>query len=281
MTPPMDGLEVDGYAFVDLADPPAAADQARSAPFEFVRRLLGATPTFVEQQPIRPVDQGRSFASSRGLAPLHTDSQMVLGIPAVVQILVCVRAAPHGGESVLVDGQHLFARLDREQPALAAAIVGESRTQRFYFGEVSGPTLALRGGHLAWTVAPMATDPIGRALETELEREPRVVRTLRSGEVLVARNDRMLHGRMPFEGDRELVRLLVWLDRPFSADPRVVARARLAAPPIAGDVRDRVAAVLAVMRGVAPARVAREAGVDEATLYAWRDRFVAGGMRAL
>jgi hypothetical protein len=91
----------------------------------------------------------------------------------------------------------------------------------------------------------------------------------------------MLHGRGPFEGDRELVRLLVWLEQPLGADARHVARARDLSPPMPEAALARVRAVLAILRGVPPAKVAADAHVDEATLYAWRDAFMRAGAQAL
>lgn len=259
-------------------------DSAAASPFAFASRLLGVEPLLVERQPIRPVDGGRSFASSRVDTPLHTDSQMFLGAPAAVQVLVCVKQAPRGGESVVVDGTRLLARIDRDDAALGRALFDIERAQRFYFGEVLGPTVALRGGHLAWTVAPGqlgAGDDVGRALLRELSREPRLAHTLRPGEALVASNHRMLHGRGPFDGDRELVRLLVWLERPLLADASQLVRAREVAAPPSSATLSRVRAVLAILRGVPPAKVASDAGVDEATLYGWRDAFMRGGVVAL
>jgi hypothetical protein len=238
----------------------------------------------VERQPIRPIDGGRSFASSRIDTPLHTDSQAFMGASAAVQVLVCVKQAPRGGESLLVDGARLLARLEHDDPALVSALFEVERTQRFYFGDVRGPTVALRGGHLTWTVAPGqlgASDDVGRALLRELAREPRVEHVLQPGEALVASNHRMLHGRGPFEGERELVRLLVWLEQPLAADPRHVARAQELSPPPREPAISRVRAVLAILRGVPPAKVASDAGVDEATLYAWREAFMRGGWPAL
>lgn len=279
-------VEATGFAVVDAAAalgvrPEAVRDEAAASPFTVAARLLGVEPLLVERQPIRPVDGGRSFASSRAEAPLHTDSQLLLGVPAAVQILACVQAAARGGESVLVDGAAVLERLEREDAGLAAALFDVDRVQRFYFGEVRGPTVALRGGHLSWTVSPAATDPVGARLAAALARSPRIVRALRAGEALVASNHRMLHGRLAFEGPRELVRLLVWLERPLAAEPRHLARAREVAAPIPPLVTARLRPVLALLRGVPPARVARDAGVDEATLYGWRDAFVRGGAAAL
>ncbi|HSO33601.1 MAG TPA: TauD/TfdA family dioxygenase [Labilithrix sp.] len=275
-----------GAAIVPLAEVWAAApeqlrDSAAASPFAFVARLLGVEPLLVERQPIRPVPEGRSFASTRRDTPLHTDSQLFLDVPAAVQVLVCVKAAPRGGESVLVDGTRLLARLEREDPSLATALFETERLQRFYFGDVRGPTVALRGGHLAWTYAPHVDDPVGAALAQAVTREPPLLHTLAAGEALVASNHRMLHGRGPFEGERELVRLLVWLARPLAADPAQLARARVVTPAPEPERLSRMRAVLAILRGVPPAKVASDARVPEATLYGWRDAFMRGGWASL
>ena len=275
-----------GAAVVPLAEAWAASpeqlrDAAAASPFAFASRLLGVEPLLVERQPIRPVPEGRSFASTRRDTPLHTDSQLFLDVPAAVQVLVCVRAAPRGGESFLVDGARVLARLEREDPSLATALFEADRLQRFYFGDVRGPTVALRGGHLAWTYAPHAEDPVGAALAQAVARETPLLHTLAAGEALVASNHRMLHGRGPFEGERELVRLLVWLERPLSAEPAQLARARVLSPAPPPEALARLRAVLAILRGVPPAKVAGDARVPEATLYAWRDAFVRGGWSSL
>src|SRR5690606_26713455 len=110
-------------ARLDAADVRAAS----ASPYELAEALLGAPPLLVERQPIRPREDARSIASSREASPFHTDSQMLFGIPAAVQILVCVRPAPRGGESTLVDGDAVMARLDREDPELARAAFEQER----------------------------------------------------------------------------------------------------------------------------------------------------------
>lgn len=279
-------VSADGAAIVPLASawsttPEELREAAAASPFAFATRLLGVEPLLVERQPIRPVERGRSFASTRVSTPLHTDSQMFLGVPATIQVLVCVKPASNGGESVLVDGAQLLARLEGEDAAFASALFEVERTQRFYFGEVSGPTVARRGGHLVWTCAPNAVDRLGTALAQAMAGERPIVHRLRAGEALVASNHRMLHGRRPFEGDRELVRLLVWLERPLAAETRHVARARDLAPALSDATLSRLRAVMAILRGVPPAKVATDARVDEATLYAWREAFMQRGVAGL
>lgn len=272
---------IDGYrvAQLDAADVRAAS----TSPWELAEALLGAAPILVERQPIRPVAGGRSIASTRDASPMHTDSQMLLGIPAAVQILVCVKPAARGGESTLVDGDAVIARLDREAPDVARAAFEVDRIQRFYFGEVHGPTVALRGGHLAWSLAPRAEpgDAAGAALVRAVTAHDRIEIALGANQALVASNHRMLHGRRAFEGERELVRLLVWLEQPTWSARVDPGRAMVAVPPLEPGVLVRVRAVLALLRGVPPAKVARDHQVPEATLYGWRDRFVRGGLVAL
>lgn len=274
-------IAVEGYAVarLDAADVRAAS----TSPWELVEALLGMPPLLVERQPIRPVPGGRSIASTRDVAPFHTDSQMLLGIPAAVQILVCVKPAARGGESTLVDGDAVVARLDRDAPDLARAAFEVDRVQRFYFGDVSGPTIALRGGQLAWSLAPRAEpgDAVGAALVRAVTTHDRIEIALGASEALVASNHRMLHGRRSFEGDRELVRLLVWLESDAWSARVGRARAKEVAPPLAADVAFRLRTVLGLVRGAPPAKVARDAAVPEATLYEWRDRFVRGGITAL
>lgn len=281
-----------GAAVVPLASawsttPALLRESAAASPFAFATRLLGVEPLLVERQPIRPVADGRSFASTRVDTPLHTDSQMFLGAPAAVQILVCIEPAPRGGESVLVDGAGLLTRLEHDDPALLAALFEIDRAQRFYFGDVVGPTVAVRGGHLAWTCAPIGSpatrpeDRVAGPLAQAVARERPTVHALRAGEALVASNHRMLHGRRAFEGARELVRLLVWLERPLACEARHRARARVLSLPPPETAVAKLRAVLAILRGVPPAKVAGDARVTEATLYAWRETFTRAGLEGL
>ena len=253
--------------FAHVGRMPDLAREASVAPFDAAARVLGETPMFVERQTIRVVEGGRSIASTSGESPLHTDSQMILGVPATAQILVCARAAKRGGESTFVDAFGVLGELERSDARAFAAAFEETIVQSFYFGEVHGPIVALRGGHLTVTIAPNVLGPVHAAIA----RAPREAIALRDGDVLVASNHRMAHGRTAFDGGRELVRLLVWLERPLAAPPAFVARAHSVAD-VAPDALVRMRAVASLLRGVPPAKIARELGITEATLYALRDR---------
>lgn len=250
-------LRADGYVLL-----PAAA-RAGSEPWSLVQELIGVRPEMVERQPIRPIAQGRSFASTSVFTPFHTDSQDYLGAPPALQVMICKRAAERGGETRLVDGAALLTRLAHENPQLHERLVSVPRRHRFYFGDVESPTVTRKRGHLVWTHSPLPpTDAIGEALAIELAREPVITIAVRDGETLLVDNHRMLHGREAFDDPRrEFVRLLAWLP----AEPS----------------RQRMDVVLELLTGVPPAKLAAREGISEAELYAWRSRALAAAAAAL
>jgi gamma-butyrobetaine dioxygenase len=256
--------------------------------FAGVARVIGERPEMAEVQVLRPVAGARSFAASSVFTPLHTDSQDFLGVAPTLQLLVAVRPARAGGETTLLDAHALALEIDRVDPPLARALFEVRRISRFYFGEVMGPTIALKRGHLVVTHSPMpapATDPVGRAWQTHVEAAAPLVIPLAAGDVLVVDNHRMLHGRRAFDDpERLLVRTLAWLARPLGDAAAMRARAAEHAPddgreaaPLAPAVR----AVIDLVAGVGPAQIAQREGVSEATLYAWRTRAVEAAARAL
>lgn len=249
MTDLPDHFRERGYAVVP------SIDRDPDQPWDLVYELVGRRPEMVERQAIRPVAAPKSFAGSARFTPFHTDSQDFLGAPPGLQVMVCRRAAASGGETRLLDGWALLDRLARTDPPLHDALTRTPRLHRFYFGDVTRPTVADVGGHFAWTHSPMpATDAIGTALAREIEREPVIEVAVQAGETLLVDNHRMLHGRNAFIGtDREFVRVLAWFPRPPSS-------------------LGRLSVVLEMLTGVAPSRLAAREGVDEATLYAWRNR---------
>jgi len=245
----------DGYRV--LADPGLASD-----PWLAIEQLVQARPAMVELQPIRPRPDGRSFASTSGFTPFHTDSQDYLGVSPDLQVMICRKAAARGGESRLLDGDALLARLARDQPALHHALHTVVRTHRFYFGEVVGPTVAAKQGYArVWTHSPLPpTDDVGLALARELEREPVIEIPVQTGQILLVDNHRMLHGRNAFaDDDREFVRLLAWT----YAEER------------------RLRVVLELLAGTPPAKLAAREGITEAELYAWRSRALGAARDAL
>lgn len=293
-----------GYAVIraDTADL-APAEAARS-PWSYAERLVGKEPRMVERQPIKAVPQGRSFAAGDGPAPLHTDSQVHAGAPADVQVLVCARPADAGGEHLLIDGFTLLDRVRAADPDLYRLLFEAPRRIPFVFGDVFGPTVAERGGALAFTHAPFVArgDSIAHRLAPFVEAAPTLVFTTRAGEVLVADNRRMLHGRRAFTGAREYVRLLIWtrgeLRAPapephasYAAHVADRARQALASAPLGVRQRlgltaalpgeARLSLVLAMLRGVPPGVIAARAQIPEPELYRLREAALTAAGAAL
>jgi gamma-butyrobetaine dioxygenase len=263
----LDELAARGYAVVARPVP--------DEPWACIHELAGRRPEMVERQPIRPIPDARSFAGGAMFTPFHTDSQDYLGAPPGLQVMVCRRPAVRGGETRLVDGWAVLDQLAAGDRALFDALLEVPRTQRFYFGDVTGPTVADKRGHLVWTHSPLPpADPIGSALAAALGRAPVIELAIRAGETLVVDNHRMLHGRRAFDGDRDFVRLLAWFARPLVVHPRYRARSE---PPRGS----RLDVVLELVTGVPPARLAAREGVTEAELYAWRSRALAAAKTAL
>lgn len=242
---------------------------------------LGAEVLTVERQPIRAVEGGRSFASSDGPAPLHTDSQLLHGRPPHLQVLCCLRAAQRGGESLIADGRALCADIAARDAALHDALYRSPRSFPFVFGDFVATTIAAVDDDVFFTHSPRGNDPIGVAVEQHLARVPRARIALRPGDALLVDNHRMLHGRTAFDDrTRELQRLLVWLRAPLGRDDRLERARRQGRAPrragvdpsIAGVRQDlRRSLVSELRRGVPPGVLARVHGLPEAWLYVFRD----------
>ncbi len=297
-----DELALRGYAVARVGD---VAREAATAPWAFAERLFREPPRMVERQPIRAVEGGRSFASTDVFTPLHTDSQLHLGAPPAAQVMVCARPAAHGGDTHLVDAWALCASIERDDPTLFDALLRVPRRMPFVFGDVYGPTLALRGGALAFTHSPVdrPLDPVSARLGPYLARAPRVSLRVEAGEALVVDNHRMLHGRSAFrDASREFVRLLVWRAAPCGeharyralcasideaarrelADAPLRVRARFGALAVADDeATRRLRVVLEMLRGVPPGVLASRASVAEEELYAWRDAALVAALDAV
>lgn len=279
-----------GWAVVPLGDAPM---DRLARPWALVEALLGMPAVLLEVQPIRAVPGGRSFASSMVDTPLHTDSQHWRARPPELQLTACVRAADTRGESVLLDGHALLDAISRDDPQLHDALLGTPRCQSFVFGEVLGPTAALRGGRFVLTHSPRpaADDAIAARLAHAIARSPAEVVALRAGEALLLDNHRVLHGRRGFDDPRrELLRVLAWLDVPLGPAPSWAARAREVHATLdaalcddsaevrrsfgledRGELDLRTRVVAAMLAGAAPGLLAQRYAVPEPELYRWRD----------
>jgi hypothetical protein len=274
-------LARDGFA---LLEPGRVPEAALADPWALVASLVGERPLLVERQPIRPVEGGRSFASTQVETPLHTDSQDLLGAAPALQVMACRRAADEGGESLLLDGLALALALERDDPALFHALFAVRRTIPFYFGDVVAPTIAIRRGALAFTCSPMPpADDVGVRLARAMARVPPCVVAVPTGATLLVDNHRMLHGRRAFADPRRaFLRLLAWLPTPLSRPARLLEAARPhAAPRDLEPIAPELGVVVAQLAGVPPARLAAEERVAEAELYRMRGAALGAAEEAL
>jgi hypothetical protein len=198
---------------------------------------------------------------------------------------------------VLVDGFALADRLAAARPADLALLLGEPRCLPFVFGHVFGPTLARRADRHVFThpARPQPGDRVAPVVARALSEAPQRIIRLDAGQALLVDNHRMLHGRLAFEDpQRELLRVLAWLEAPLSGRPewadtadRVHGElsARLDGAPL--EVRHAFgvepaavapidAAISAMLSGAPPGALARRLGLDEAALYRHRDRLRPG-----
>ncbi len=294
-------LARDGIAWLRA---PEIAALAERDPWEAAARLLGERARLVERQPIRAVPGGGSFASGSMPAPFHSDSQLAAGVPPHVQIMACHAAAASGGESLYLDTWALLERVEREAPGLFALLFTAQRRFSFVFGDVYGPSVALRAGSLVFThSAQPSDDPVARALAPWLAAQPAIEIAATAGDVIAIHNHRMLHGRRGFEDvRRRFTRILAWRavewptpgpwrERAQATAQTLSAQLRDAPPAVraafgcaestGGDGLGRVGIVLELLRGVPAGLLAARERIPEPALYRWRDAVLAAAERAL
>lgn len=264
-------LQAHGFAVLQTAVPALNAAAAAADPYGAATVLFGKAPLLLEKQTIRPVEGATSFAAGQGDAPLHTDSQRAWGRPAHALVMFCQHPAEQGGDTTLADGWSILERLQQDRTALSA-MASQVHRLSFYFGVFECPLVEVHDQEMWLTCPPQPPQPLLGACKTSHAFK------VKQGQVLVVDNHRMLHGRRGFsDARRAFVRLLTWLDAPLGSHPGLRSAVTALGPaqsPLATP-DPRVVAVLALLRGEPPARVCRQAGVDEPQLYAWREALLA------
>jgi len=150
--------------------------------------------------------------TDRELVP-HTDGSAVAEPPRIL-MLACARRPRSGGQIVLVDGYGLYREIAETDPAMLDAL---RAPRSAYFGSGSGHLGSVfedQGGHRVAVrlrfddlvrFSPAASLYVGRL--RELVRLRAITLDLAVGEGYVLLNDRWLHGRRRFVGDRTMLRL--------------------------------------------------------------------------
>ncbi|EWC64477.1 putative taurine catabolism dioxygenase [Actinokineospora spheciospongiae] len=178
-----------------------------------------------------PGDRHPGFSTTAGQA-WHVDGLLDEIGTIKTTILYCVRAAHRGGDTLLFNSLAAFAELRALDPDAALAMQSPKALNRrstipAIGVDADGPVFA-RDSFGAWTTRYTDNDtctwnfaegPPGglrRGLEflRAAAREPRyrLAVSLRPGEALIFRNDRLSHGRQPYEdtpaAPRHLIRAL-------------------------------------------------------------------------
>lgn len=150
----------------------------------------------------------RAFTRN-GLSP-HTDGTAVPD-PADVLILHCAQAAPDGGGATFVDGLPMFRRMLQQFERTKLTSLRLQHRDRGDLGAVFTfdchnelGSLRYRDDDLAWPVS--GVPGIVTALRDNIA-DSTVHRPLSSGEGYMINNNRWLHGRTAFSGDRVVLRL--------------------------------------------------------------------------
>jgi alpha-ketoglutarate-dependent taurine dioxygenase len=153
--------------------------------------------------------------SSKGL-PLHTDRSTVSEPPNAL-ILACAQNSSYGGETLLSDGREILQDLtqgftDWTHPLVAGKSVIFDDGQNAYKGNVfvkeddGSYTLRYRRDEFAFfssTLLPELAELEKAILKHSFKRN------LKEGQGYVINNRWWLHGREPFSGDREFLRVLL------------------------------------------------------------------------
>jgi hypothetical protein len=151
--------------------------------------------------------------TDRELVP-HTDGSAVPEPPRLL-MLTCARRPRSGGQAVLVDGCRLYQEIAESDPAMLDAL---RAPRSAYFGGGSGHlgsifeetaigrvTVRLRFDDQI-RFSPAASLYVARL--AELLRQHAITLDLAVGEGYVLLNDRWLHGRRRFVGNRMMLRLI-------------------------------------------------------------------------
>lgn len=179
----------------------------------------------------------RSRASAHAEFLPHSDGAFVDGFceengltkrvgPPCLFLLQCVKAADVGGESLLIDCQTIFDDLRRDSPEFLSTLLQlklnfcggrDSSLDKPLFERISVDRWRVRFRSDLVMVEESA-QPVVRSFFNDYVRNPKYHRefALKPGEILIADNFRLLHGRKSIEAKsgvyRQVRRLWVWDD---------------------------------------------------------------------
>src|SRR5688572_17456709 len=206
--------ELDGAGITWFHDP-SVLDAIEGDPFGVAERVLGRRPfrLWPDRLELKPGPH-RGYQNTRGPALFHIDPDPYL--PPEIQLLACARPAADGGDSTFLDSWELVRAIEAADPALFARLFTAMRTIGFSHNRWFGPTVTRRLDHTMVVHGAMpiaAGDTVGAAVLAQIQASAPMALRLAHGDVLVASNHRLLHGRTAFaDSSRLLFRLLLWAD---------------------------------------------------------------------
>lgn len=221
----LEAVRRDGAAVLTGCGP--TAEDARAAAIAVFGPTVLAVP-----EPARVFEGGegdrRPFGPDVPL-PLHTDGFAYGALACDHILLSCVVDGVTGGESVLVDGYALIDELAVTDPGLHRFVtevaVDQSEEGMHPFvsplaaSRANGRRVVRRPGYVAPAPGAEGTAADGDAVAAMLDRWGEVCDAARDearrfrlspGEVVVVDNDRVLHSRDAYTGDRLLWRVWIW-----------------------------------------------------------------------
>jgi hypothetical protein len=179
--------------------------------------------TYLRDVPRSGTERGLGFTND-ALLP-HTDRPAIPAPPRVL-LLWCRSGSTEGGEATVLRGSDVADRLGELDPeALKAFCAADAAIFRTGADEWVGPVFQMLDGvlkqvrlrfdpHVYFAVAAALTMPsLLRALQ-DTER----VFQLAPGTGYAVRNDRWLHGRRAFTGNREMLRIMIGSRHPVHID---------------------------------------------------------------
>ncbi len=154
---------------------------------------------------------------------LHTDG-MYGKIPKIMA-LQCQNPAQNGGESCIVLGQNLFNYLSESIPSkienlfetdfFRVARAGEESTKPlFSYSKSSKITISFRKNDGFAKVICKYPEIYGMILDYLENRNNQVTFTMKKGDILIADNTAVLHGRTPFQNSKNNIRIMnrLWFE---------------------------------------------------------------------
>lgn len=206
-------LREDGIAWFRLPNAIAEAEKNR---YLFVEKILKRKAEDVQFFEVKVIEGTTSYQTTNSDALFHSDISPQK--QPDLQVMLCKNKAKSGGESQFIDTWKILAKIKKKDPHLYKLLFTHNRPIRTIVGLYWTPTFSWRHKNFVCSHVPFVCqcDDIGKQFLEWVNREKPIELLLEPGDVYVANNLRMLHGRKAFKGsDRLYYRMLTILKTPM------------------------------------------------------------------